>query len=296
MKFGSAEHPGNHDLSLPDDHPETKNILEAKGGSGKPNLYVGCAKWNKKDLKNFYPKGVDDELTYYGSQFNCVELNATFYNIFDADQIRQWHDRVPDDFKFFPKVNRYISHLKWLNDIEEITDDFIDSIVHFKEKLGTTFLQLRGNFKPKFFDRVQAFVERWPEGIPLAVEFRHPDWFEDEMVADELYALFEENDIANNITDTAGRRDLLHMRLTNNEAFIRWVGANHASDVDRIDEWVPRLKKWHGQGLTNIHFFVHQHKEKSSPQLAAHFIKNMNEALETDLKIPEMPEDQGDLF
>lgn len=296
MKFGSLDNPGNHDLSLPDDHPETKKILQEKGGSGKPEVYVGCAKWNKKDLKNFYPKGVDDELTYYGSQFNCVELNATFYNIFDPDQIKQWHDRVPEGFKFFPKVNRYISHLKWLNSIEERTDDFIDSIVHFKDKLGTTFLQLRGNFKPKFFDRVQAFIEHWPEGIPLAVEFRHPDWFDDEKVADELYALFEENDIANNITDTAGRRDLLHMRLTNNEAFIRWVGANHESDVDRIEEWVPRLKKWNEQGLTNIHFFVHQNKEKKSPQLAAHFIKQVNKALGTDLKIPKMPEGQGDLF
>ncbi|MBN2731456.1 MAG: DUF72 domain-containing protein [Balneolaceae bacterium] len=296
MKFGSLDNPGDHDLSLPNDHPGTKKVLQEKGGSGEPEVYVGCAKWNKKDLKNFYPEGVDDELTYYGSQFNCVELNATFYNIFDPDQIKQWHDRVPEDFKFFPKVNRYISHLKWLNGIEERTDDFIDSIVHFKEKLGTTFLQLRGNFKPKFFDRVQAFIEHWPEGIPLAVEFRHPDWFDDEKVADELYALFEENDIANNITDTAGRRDLLHMRLTNNEAFIRWVGANHESDVDRIEEWVARLKKWNGQGLTNIHFFVHQNKEKRSPQLAAHFIKQMNEALDTDLKIPKMPEDQGGLF
>lgn len=296
MKFGSAENPGSLDLSLPDDHPGTGKILEKKGDSGTPNLYVGCAKWNKKDLKNFYPKGVDDELTYYGSQFNAVELNATFYNIFDPDQIKQWHDRVPENFKFFPKVNRYISHLKWLNDIEERTDDFVDSIVHFKDKLGTTFLQLRGNFKPKFFDRVQAFVEHWPEGIPLAVEFRHPDWFDDENVADELYALFEENDIANNITDTAGRRDLLHMRLTSNEAFIRYVGANHSSDVSRLDEWVPRLQQWNGQGLTNIHFFVHQNKERKSPQLAAYFIKNVNEALSTDLKIPATKDDQGDLF
>ncbi|MDY6868586.1 MAG: DUF72 domain-containing protein [Chloroflexota bacterium] len=296
MKFGSHDNPAEQDLSLPDDHPETKNVLNAKGGSGQPELYVGCAKWNAKDLKNFYPKGVDDELTYYGSQFNCVELNATFYNIFDADQIKQWHDRVPEGFKFFPKVNRYISHLKWLNDIEERTDDFIDSIVHFKDKLGTTFLQLRGNFKPKFFDRVQAFIEHWPEGIPLAVEFRHPDWFDDEKVADELYALFEEHDIANNITDTAGRRDLLHMRLTNNEAFIRWVGANHESDEARIDAWVPRLKKWNAQGLTNIHFFVHQNKEERSPELAARFIDNINEALGTELKTPKMPDEQGDLF
>ena len=296
MKFGSAENPEKIDLSLPEDHPKTEKILSSTQKTSQTELYVGCAKWNRKDLKNFYPPGTKDELTYYGTQFNAVELNATFYNIFDAEQIQTWRNKVPADFKFFPKINRYISHLKWLNDIEERTDDYIDSIVHFKEKLGTIFLQLRGNFRPKFFDRVQNFIEYWPEGLPLAVEFRHPDWFDDEVVADELYALFEENNIANLITDTAGRRDLLHMRLTNNEAFVRFVGANHPTDVARLDEWVNRLQKWNEQGLEKIHFFVHQNKEKKSPVLAAHFIKKMNEAVGTELKIPDCALTTGEIF
>lgn len=53
----------------------------------------------------------------------------------------------------------------------------------FKKKLGTVFLQLRDDFAPKFFDRVVTFTESWPEGIPLAVEFRHTDWFNDPKVA-----------------------------------------------------------------------------------------------------------------
>lgn len=296
MKFGSAENPGDLDLSLPDDHPDTRSVLADRGGTGVPSLYVGCAKWNRKDLKDFYPKGTSDELAYYASQFNAVELNATFYNIYDAAQIQEWHDKVPEQFKFFPKVNRYISHLKWLSDMEDRTEEFIDSIVHFREKLGTVFLQLRDNFRPKFFDRVRDFVEAWPEGMPLAVEFRHPDWFDEEGVAGELYALLEENQVANVLVDTAGRRDLMHMRLTTNEAFIRYVGANHPSDVDRLDEWVDRLKEWNEQGLEHIHFFVHQNQEKKSPQLAAHFIRGMNQALDTDLKIPEGTGEQGNLF
>lgn len=90
---------------------------------------------------------------------------------------------MPDEFKFFPKINRYIRHLKWLNGIEEATDDFYDSIIHFKENLETTFLQLRGNFKPKYFDRLASFVEHWPQGVPLPIEFRQPDWFAESGVA-----------------------------------------------------------------------------------------------------------------
>lgn len=297
MKFGSAENPEEIDLTLPDDDPDTSELLAEKGGTlDTPSIFVGCAKWNKKDLQNFYPEDVGDELEYYSSQFNCVELNATFYNVFGQDQIEKWHDRVPEGFRFFPKVNRYISHLKWLNGIEEATDDYIDSIVHFKKKLGTIFLQLRGNFKTKYMDRVANFVEHWPDGVPLAIEFRHPDWFHDKKAADELYELLEENDVANVITDTAGRRDLLHMRLTNNEAFIRYVGANHPTDFTRLDDWVDRLKKWREQGLDNIHFFVHQNVEKKSPELAAHFIKNLNAGLGSDLKVPAFLDEQGNLF
>jgi len=299
MKFGSVPNPGEIDFTLPEDHPDTSTLLSKYEKVDAPRVFVGCAKWNPKDLQSLYPSGTGDKLKYYGKQFNSVELNATFYNTYDADQIADWRSRVPENFRFFPKVNRYISHLKWLNDIEGAVDDYCDSIIHFKEKLGTTFLQLRGKFAPKYFDRVQQFIEYWPEELPLAIEFRHPDWFGDEEVAEDLYELLEENKVANVITDTAGRRDLLHMRLTNNEAFIRYVGANHPTDQTRLDDWVDRLESWTAQGLENINFFVHQNEERKSPELAAYFIRNLNDRLGTELKIPNIggnEGDQGDLF
>jgi len=88
------------------------------------------------------------------------------------------------------------------------------------------------------------------------------------------------------LVDTAGRRDMMHMRLTNNEAFIRYVGANHASDYDRLDDWVKKLKEWKELGLKKVHFFVHQNLEKESPLLTAHFIKKLNTSFGTQLKIP----------
>ena len=78
------------------------------------------------------------------------------------------------------------------------------------------------------------------------------------------------------------------MRLTNNEAFIRYVGANHKSDYDRLDDWVVRLNEWVGLGLNKIHFFVHQNLELASPLLSAHFIEKLNTALGTDLTVPKL--------
>ncbi len=287
MKFGKVEQPELIDFTIPKDHPDTSVLLSKNKKGEKANIYVGCAKWNRQDLKNFYPRGTKDELVYYSSQFNSIELNATFYRIFPAEQYQKWYDKTPEGFKFFPKMTNEVSHLRRLNDkVYEVADRYLEVTSLLKEKLGTIFLQMHNNFNPKNWDRVVQFVEYWPKEFPLAMEFRHTDWFTDEKVSQELYHLLEENGIANVLVDTAGRRDLMHMRLTNNEAFIRYVGANHASDYPRLGDWITRLSAWEQMGLENIHFFVHQNLELESPLLSAHFIKKLNEQMGCNLTIP----------
>ena len=296
MKFGRVDQPQGIDFTLPEDHPDTTIRLS----SAKPEplkLYVGCAKWNRQDLKNFYPRGTKDELGHYASQFNSIELNATFYRIFPESTYDKWYDQTPDNFKFFPKVVNRISHLRRLNDkIYPIIDEYLYVTSRLKEKMGTVFLQMHSNFGPKNWDRVASFVAYWPKEFPLAMEFRHADWYNDRRVSDELYHLLKENDIANILVDTAGRRDILHMRLSNNEAFIRYVGANHPSDYERLDDWVFRLSDWYDKGLRNIHFFIHQNMELASPLLSAYFIDKMNKKLPVNMHIPQTLVKPGKLY
>ncbi|MDN5204158.1 DUF72 domain-containing protein [Fulvivirgaceae bacterium BMA10] len=295
MKFGSVDNPEVIDFTLPDDHPDGLKVLQ----KGKPNslteVYVGCAKWNRQDLKGFYPRGTKDELAYYSTQFNSIELNATFYNFYSPEQVAKWRDKTPDNFKFFPKVNQVISHLKRLNNVELLVEEFCESQRSFEDKLGMAFLQLHNNFSPKDIDRLQKVIEDWPADIPLSVELRNTAWFNDASVAKETYDLFEKNNITNIITDTAGRRDLMHMRHTTTTAFVRYVGANHESDYQRLDDWLVRIKKWKEEGLEKLYFFVHQNIEKESPLLSAHFIQKLNQELGYDLKIPATPATQAGL-
>ncbi len=292
MKFGSVEHPEQIDFTLPKDHPGTKRVLNKVKDDNVPEIYVGCAKWNRADLKGFYPRGTKDELGYYSSQFNAIELNATFYRIFPAEQFATWYDKTPSGFKFFPKLNQEISHWKRLDGTKEVVENYLYNASNLKEKLGTVFLQMHNNFAPKDFDRVVDFVENWPEQIPLAIEFRHTDWYNDTKVAEDLYQLLESHNISNVIVDTAGRRDLMHMRLTNPTAFVRYVGANHPTDYSRLDDWVERLKTWKAQGIKEVDFFIHQNIEKESPLLSAYFIKKLNDELGYQLKIPNEKEQQ----
>ena len=286
MKFGSVDDPGGIDFTLPPDHPDTIKALQ-KNPSDKTNVFVGCAKWNKADLKGFYPRGTKDELEYYSRQFNSIELNATFYRIFPPEQFAKWYDKTPDNFRFFPKLSQEISHWKRLNeDINPVVDNYLNSAINLKEILGCIFLQMHSNFAPKDFDRVVTFTESWPKEVPLAVEFRHTNWYNDKAIAEDLYQLFEENNISNIIVDSAGRRDIMHMRLTNSRAFVRYVGANHQSDYSRLNDWVERLKHWKDNGIEEIDFFVHQNIEKESPLLSAYLIKQLNSELGCNLKMP----------
>ena len=296
MKFGSVDNPENIDFTLPPDHPDTKKTLKKYSVKNKFDVYVGCAKWNKADLKGFYPRGTKDELAYYSTQFNSVELNATFYRIFPPEQFTKWYEKTPEGFKFFPKLNQEISHWKRLSEVKDVIEHYLYSAVNLKEKLGTIFLQMHNNFAPKDFDKVVTFVESWPKEIALAIEFRHTDWYNDPNVSEELYNLLEKNNISNVIVDTAGRRDLMHMRLTNGSAFIRYVGANHSSDYNRLDDWIERLKIWKALGINEIDFFIHQNIEKASPLLSAHFIKNLNKELGTNLIVPQMGGNSQTLF
>ena len=292
MKFGSVDNPENIDFTLPIDHIDTLRVLNKVKDDNLPEIYVGCAKWNKADLKGFYPKGTKDELEYYSRQFNSIELNATFYRIFPADTFSGWYDKTPKNFKFFPKLNQEISHWKRLNEVSAIVEDYLNNASNLQEKLGTIFLQMHNNFAPKDFNRVVEFVERWPKEFPLAIEFRHTDWYNNETVSNQLYDLLETNNVSNVLVDTAGRRDLLHMRLTNPTAFVRYVGANHPSDYTRLDDWVKRLKEWQEQGVKEIDFFIHQNIEKESPLLSSYFIKKLNKELGCQLEIPN--EDNND--
>jgi len=287
MKFGKVEQPELVDFTLPVDHPGTKVALNKYGGNQPVKFNVGCAKWNKTDLKNFYPRGTKNELEYYSGEFNSIELNATFYRFFPAEQFQKWKETVGPDFRFFPKITQNISQFKRLNDVEALVDQYLDGARALEDKLGGVFLQMIQNFAPKDFDRVVRFIEYWPtDEVPLSVEFRHTDWYNDATVANELYHLYESNNVCNIITDTAGRRDLLHMRLTNAKTFIRYVGANHSSDYDRLDVWVSRIQDWIEQGIEEVNFFVHQNLEKESPLLSTHFVRALNDRLGQNLHVP----------
>ncbi len=289
MKFGKVSDIDLLQLTLPQDHRDTLVVLKSNTPQPHtPKVFTGFAQWNRNYLKSFYPKGIGKrDLEYYSTQVNCIEMNAFFYRIFPPEMVERWHHRSADGFTFCPKIPQTISQFSRLKNCEDKTTKFLESIYQFKEKLGTVFLQMHPNFAPDSFQDLKHFMASWPNDVPLTIELRHPDWYADLTVAEELYTQLEKYAIGHTITDTAGRRDLLHMRLTNPTCFIRFTGTNDKSDLLRINAWVERLTHWSQQGLDKIYFFIHQNDGHKNIDLYRYFVNQLNRSIGCSLTIPE---------
>ena len=291
MEFGKVE-TGELDLfdfSLPADHTETSHVLGASPRT-VTKFYIGCAKWGRKDwVGKIYPEKTpeSDFLEHYGRHFNSIELNATFYRMPRAAMTAGWKSKVGKDFRFCPKFVNSITHIRRLKDTSEAVDRFLTGISGFGETLGPVLLMPHPGFGPKSLPVLDDFLSRLPDNLDVVTELRHPDWFSDAGAFREVFDLLEKHGVSAAITDTLGRRDCLHMRLTTPEAFVRFVGNNlHPTDYQRVDQWVTRIQSWMTSGIQKVYFFMHQSEEVHSPELARYVIQQLNKVCGAQLREP----------
>jgi uncharacterized protein YecE (DUF72 family) len=292
MDFGKIpqEELPSVDFTLPPDPVLTREVLGRQTPSSAIPVYVGCAKWGRKEwLGLIYPPKTKEArfLDEYVRHFNSIELNAVFYQMPKAEQVSDWKARAEQgghEFKFFPKITRSISHIKRLKHAEEATSMYLERISGFGSFLGPCFLQMADNFGPKNLETLHAYLTSLPRDFELFVEVRHPEWFAAGTARQDLFAMLREAGRGAIITDASGRRDCVHMELPTPYAFVRFVGNGlHPTDYTRIDAWTSRLKEWKARGLKGIYFFLHQHDEKDTPVLADYTIEQFNAALGTNI-------------
>ena len=294
MEFGrvAPEELFNVDFSLPPNPEITiKTLKEAKSDESL-QVHVGCAKWGRKEwIGQIYPLKTKEAnfLDEYVKHFDCIELNATFYNIYGPETIVKWKEKANanPDFKFCPKFAQTITHIRRLKNAEDITTKYYEGIMAFGDKLGPLFLQLSDNYTPKSLPDLKAYLEQLPKDVPVFLELRHKEWFSVPENRDKIFSLLHDLKIGAVITDASGRRDVVHMHLPTPHAFIRFVGNGlHPTDYTRVDEWVARIKQWQQLGLRSVWFLMHQHEEEFSPRLADYVVRQINKELNLNIKRP----------
>lgn len=225
----------------------------------------------------------------YCEQFGCIELNATHYRIHPPETMRRWADFADDDFRFCPKFPQLISHFRRFNNCASLTDEFITALLALEHKCGPAFIQLPPNFAPKHAPQLIAYLEKWPRELRVSVEFRHPGWFTGEDGAEEVWIAMQEWGMGAVISDTAGRRDAVHMRCTAPYLLLRFGGNNlHPTDDTRLREWATRISNWHAMGLKEIYLLMHQPDSINTPESCIFFADAIRSLIDVKVKTPRI--------
>lgn len=317
MEFGKVQYIDHINFSLPPDDPVTELLWERLAPLPREPLrvHVGGTEWGRTSwVGRAYPLGTKpkDFLAWYSRQFNTIELNTLFYGVPATTTIRKWVDAVVPGFTFCPKFPEAISHKLQLSNASRETTEFIDALGLFEGKLGPAFLLLSDRFSPGQAGLLQHYVRQLPTGFAACVELRGQDWFgapaaaftgsasagpfggsaTDGPYAAAIQDTFHEmldRGVGTVITDVAGRRDVLHMRLTSPVAFIRFVtNSLHPTDYQRADAWVERLAQWALKGLREVYIFVHSPEELTSPEMMKYLIIKFNEYGLASLPVPNL--------
>jgi uncharacterized protein YecE (DUF72 family) len=178
-------------------------------------IRVGTASWTDRTLirdTDWYPErsmSAEDRLKYYASQFDVVEVDATYYYPPSQELVGLWTERTPADFRMDVKAFSLLTHhpahrdAVWDDVLAHLPDDqagkrsvyvshlpeaavdlafakFAEALLplHSAGKLGGVFLQF-----PKWFTNRRdnrRYLDSLPDRLPdydLAVEFRHGSWF-----------------------------------------------------------------------------------------------------------------------
>lgn len=292
MKFGKVPETELDavNFSLPPEPAGNKKVL---GGikSDRATIHIGCPQWGVPGwIGKIYPLKAKEKdfLANYVQHFNCIELNATHYKIYDQAAIAKWAEKANgDDFLFCPKMFQGVTHLGSLRGKEGTVADFLQGIKAFQQHLGPVFMQLSDSFGPNRKDELFSFQQTLPKEVTYFLEVRHPDWFAQEAVRKELFNTLYLQKIGAVITDTAGRRDCAHMYLTIPKAFVRFVANSlHKTDYTRLNDWVERIKNWLENGLQELYFMVHMPGELYSPELIVYFIDKLHATCGVQLEKP----------
>ena len=119
-------------------------------------------------------------LPYYAARFPTVEINYTFYRMPSEKLLAGWAAQVPKAFRFTLKAPRRITHDAKLANCESLTATFCLVAGTLNDQLGSLLFQLPPSLK-KDLPRLDAFLDTLPPKAPVAFEFRHPSWFDDEV-------------------------------------------------------------------------------------------------------------------
>ncbi len=227
-------------------------------------VLIGTSGYSYPEWKgNFYPEkmAAKDMLRFYGERFPTVEINNTFYRMPKEALLQGWADQVPESFTFVIKASKRITHDRRLKECGELLTYLFRVTSALGQRLGPLLFQLPPNFK-KDVPRLKGFFDEMPERRRVAVEFRHPSWF-----GDEVYETLRAQGAALCVADT-GEEPAAPLVATTDWGYLR-LRREDFSDRELAD-WARRIRE---QPWSDAYVFLKHEEEGKGPKLAARLME-----------------------
>jgi uncharacterized protein YecE (DUF72 family) len=245
--------------------------------------------WNR----TFYPPGMQsrDYLSYYATQFDTLEVDATFYRIPAISTVQGWHAKTPANFVFALKTPQEITHERILVDADSVFNEFLHAAEPLGEKLGVILLQFpyfnKKTFSgpAEFLARLKPFLEKLPAHPRFALEIRNKYW-----LGPPLCELLRKHNVALALIDHPWMprpREYFAKgdTLTTDFTYIRWLGDRKAIEeqtklwdktiVDRTEDlrgWIEACRSFMKRKI-RVFAFANNHYAGHAPDTLRLFDK-----------------------
>lgn len=239
-------------------------------GTSGWNYPAGAGSWNGVFYPKPRPRGFD-ELAFYASHFDFVEVNSTFYGQPRPEVTSTWAERTPDGFEFSAKLYQQFTHprmfrqrveaslLRQLGSADDgvIPDSVVDALVETNQadidafrrgmeplalagKLGPLVAQFPASFRNDAAARAHlSALLRAFHGFTICVELRHVSWSVESTVQmlhafGAIWLEIDEPRFEDSVRLPAGvtTQPFRYMRLHGRNARAWW---KHAHRDDRYD-------------------------------------------------------------
>jgi len=148
-------------------------------------LWVGTSGYSYKAwLGSFYPERLPakEMLRFYASRLPAVEINNTFYRLPKESVLQNWAEQVSPEFRFVLKAPQKITHVKRLKEADEEVKYLFGAENSLGRNKGAVLFQLPPSLRKNLLT-LQSFLSIVPTDRPIAFEFRHPSWFDEDVFA-----------------------------------------------------------------------------------------------------------------
>ncbi|WEA01654.1 DUF72 domain-containing protein [Mucilaginibacter sp. SJ] len=210
--------------------------------------------------KTYYPVQFKDKsrIAYYGSLFNSIEINSSFYKIPQSKIIAKWAESVPDNFRFTFKLWQGITHEKELLYNPADLDRFIQAINAAGNCKGCFLIQFPPGVRINLLPQLQELIGRIREADPdqiwqPALEFRHPSWY-----TEHIQQFAEENLLTIVIQDIPSSATPFYY-AAGNTVYLRFHGpggkysGSYSAEV--LQEYSTYIREWREEGKTVYAYF-----------------------------------------